>query len=430
MALSSLLFAASLATTPCTVQQTAARCATFDVPEARHADKARSGRRAAGSATETRKITLRITILPATKLAVREPLFVLAGGPGQAAASLTGFAAQTFAGIREEREIVFVDQRGTGESNPLMCDMGEGNDLFPPDRVSACAKELASRADFRLYTTAEAVEDLDAVRQALGWKQINLFGTSYGTRVALEYLRAHPSRVRAVILKGVVAPQLRYSIDPALGTQASFDRIAALVPSVKEDAAKAMAAMPRDVFSVQLRNSLHSVSSIEELPAALRDPAMFERNAAAYRKAVSKQLALGMYFSVVCSEDVWRASDAEVREATAGTIPGDYWHQQLVGACAVWPHASPHRTVTQPVHASAPALLVSGGFDPVTPPKMGDYVAKMLPNSRHVVVANASHSFEGLVGCIDVMMVKFLVDPDPKKVDESCTKDVKGPKLR
>lgn len=429
MALTSLLLAASLATTPCTVQKTAARCATFDVPEARQAGKARSGRRSASPSTGTRKIGLRITILPATKLATREPLFVLAGGPGQAGSSLTSFVSETFAGIREDREIILVDQRGTGESNPLKCDMGESQDLFPPDRVAACAKELASRADFRLYTTAEAVEDLDALRQALGWKQINLFGTSYGTRVALEYLRAHPTRVRAAILKGVVAPQLRYSIDPALGTQASFDRIAALAPSVKEDAAKAMAAMPRDVFSVELRDSLHSVSSIEELPAALRDPAKFERDAAAYRKAVSKQLALGMYFSVVCSEDVWRASDDEVRRATAGTIPGDYWHRQLVGACAVWPHASPHRTVAQPVHANAPVLLISGGFDPVTPPKMGDYVAKTLPNSRHVVVANASHSFEGLVGCIDVMMVKFLLDPDPKQIDESCTKDVKGPKL-
>jgi pimeloyl-ACP methyl ester carboxylesterase len=428
MLIGTLALAAGMSFAPCTVDKVEARCATFVVPE----DQGNPAGRTIG---------LRVVVLPATgKATVKataEPLFVLAGGPGQAASQLTGFIAETFAGIRGDRDIVLFDQRGTGGSNGLKCDMGSGLDLFPADRVVACAKELATRADLRMYTTAEAVKDLDDVRRALGWKQIDLFGTSYGTRVALEYVRAYPESVRAVIVKGTVPPQLRYTVDPQLDTQASIERVTTLVSSFRDDVMKAMAALPvegmtRELFGVEIRNSLHSIPGIEELPrnihaAANGDWTIFAKAAATHLAALKRDVNLGMYFSVTCAEDVWRVSDAEAKRIAGPTVPGDYWHRQLAGACAVWPHAPAQRTVATPFRSKVPALIISGAFDPVTPPRAGEFTAKILTNSRHVVIPNASHSFARLTGCVDVMMAKFVIDPQPKNVDESCVKDVKPP---
>lgn len=380
-----------------------------------------------------RQIDLNVVIVPARQKS-REALFILQGGPGQAATMLTEFYAKTFEGIRDDRNIVLIDQRGTGKSNGLKCDMGSGPDLFPRQAVEACAKELSSRADFRYYTTAEAVKDLDFVRRKLGYSKINLYGTSYGVRVALEYIRKYPNRVRSVIVKGNVPPQLRYTVDPALDTQRSLERLEARVPGLKEDVEKAMANRPadmHDLFGVEVRNSLHSMPYIAELPAAIHaaangDWTLFRNAADAHRKALARDLSLGMYFSVTCAEDVWRVGDDEVKRETAATIPGDYWHRQLAGACSVWPHAEPQREVAKPFRANVPALIVSGTFDPVTPPRMGEFTARILPNSRHVVIENASHSFAGLTGCVDVMMSAFVKKPDPKSVDESCARRIGG----
>src|SRR5512141_1884963 len=159
----------------------AAQCGTFEVPENR--DRPRG-----------RRINLAIAVLPANALNPRaDPLFIVAGGPGQAASYLGPFAA-SLTGVRRDRDIVLVDQRGTGRSSPLTCA------AFKPDdrpKAAACAKELAAQGvDAAQYTTAAWVADLDAVRAALGYARVNLWGGSYGTRVAQEYLRRHPSRVR------------------------------------------------------------------------------------------------------------------------------------------------------------------------------------------------------------------------------------------
>ena len=409
---------------PCTVRRIDARCGTITVPE----NRAEAG---------GRTISLNIVILPATERATLEPLFILQGGPGQAATMLADFYAEVFAGIRRDRDIVLVDQRGTGGSNGLKCDMGAGTDLFPVDAVAACARDVVKIADPRFYTTAEAVADLDDVRRALGPKRINLYGTSYGVRVALEYIRKYPRHVRSAILKGTVPPQLRYMIDPAADTQRSIERVMTLVPSMRGDLARALAALPvegmtRELFVVELRNSLHSMPSIAELPRVVHEAASgnwssFINAATAHRAALSRDLFLGMYFSVTCAEDIWRVSADDAKRETANTMAGDYWCRQLAGACRVWPHATPHSEVTKPFRASTPALIISGAFDPVTPPRWGQATATILPNSRHIVIEHASHSFAGLIGCVDKVMTAFVVDPNPTGVDASCAGRVAMP---
>ncbi|CAN5624489.1 hypothetical protein BH20VER1_BH20VER1_17950 [soil metagenome] len=182
---------------PCSVDEVEATCGTFEVFENR-------------AAASGRRIALKVVVLPATGPEKQpDPLFILAGGPGQGASDNAEFIARTFAEVRKQRDIVLLDQRGTGGSNPLDCNVygatpqGHLRDLYPPDAVRACAEEWQKRADTRFYTTDIAMADLDEVRAAMNYERVNLFGTSYGTRAAQVYMRQFPDRVRAVILKGV-----------------------------------------------------------------------------------------------------------------------------------------------------------------------------------------------------------------------------------
>jgi pimeloyl-ACP methyl ester carboxylesterase len=371
---------------------------------------------------------LKVVVIPAAH-GGRDALFILQGGPGQSATSLTRFYAETFKGIG--RDIVLVDQRGTD----LHCALPAEGDLFPLPEVIACRDELAKRADLRELTTENAVRDLETVRHALGYSKVDLYGTSYGTRVALAYTRRHRERVRAVIVKGVVAPSLRYTVDPSLDTERSLQRVIARAPSLRADLAFVAAHAPPNLnLGVEVRNLLHSIVDAERLPslihsAAEGDWAPLVDSSRKHREALVKGVALGMYFSITCAEDAWRVSDAEAAHETKGTLAGDYWHRQLTAVCRIWPHAPPQRALTKPFRSRVPALIVSGAFDPVTPPRFGEELTKIFFNSRHVVVTNGSHSFARLNGCVDVMMRKFLEEPDPAKVDARCVAAIPAPKF-
>src|SRR5665213_2790764 len=183
-------------------------CGSLEVPE----NRARPG---------GRSITLSIVVLPANTLSPKtDPLFVLAGGPGQAASSIADFAA-TLSDVRTTRDIVLVDQRGTGRSAPLDCkafsaepDLAEALESDPRPRARACAGELAARGvDLSQYTTTTFIADLEDVRHALAYPRINLWGGSYGTRVAQEYVRRHGDVIRSVVLDGVAPPRMIVTLD-------------------------------------------------------------------------------------------------------------------------------------------------------------------------------------------------------------------------
>src|SRR6185437_3812652 len=176
----------SISLTPCEVPganpqtKDKARCGTLEVFEDRDH---KTGR----------KIALKIVVYPATGPdKVADPLFYIPGGPGSSATEDAPYVAQQMAKIREHRDLVFVDQRGTGGSNPLNCELYNANELqsylgyfFPLDDVRKCLTQLEPKADLKLYITTIAMDDIDDVRAALGYERINLFGGSYGTRAAL-----------------------------------------------------------------------------------------------------------------------------------------------------------------------------------------------------------------------------------------------------
>jgi hypothetical protein len=185
---------------PCEVNAAAAGtkekvlCGRFEVFEDR---EAKAGR----------KISLKIVVFPATGSAkLADPFWYIPGGPGSAATEDAPYVANEFRELRERRDIVFVDQRGTGESHPLNCEFYNVNDLqsyfdyyFPLEAVRKCRALLEQNANLKLYTTPIAMDDFDDVRAALGMDQINLIGGSYGTRAVQVYLRAHGKHVRTVV---------------------------------------------------------------------------------------------------------------------------------------------------------------------------------------------------------------------------------------
>jgi pimeloyl-ACP methyl ester carboxylesterase len=433
-------------------------CGTYTVPE----NRARPDARAIG---------LHVVVLSAAN-AKRAPdaVFILQGGPGQAASSLTDFYARIFAGLRDARDIVLVDQRGTGASHPLDCRLGGSRadpgaylgDLFPADRVRACRSELEPDADLTQYTTPIAMEDLEAIRAALGYEQVDLYGTSYGVRAALVYARAHPERVRAMVLKGVAPMSGVIPRDFAADSQRALDLLfddcaadepcARAYPALRADFAKVLGELrkgPVDVdvevrgadlprkyplevgpFGAFVRTVLQSTSTAKELPLVIHDAAggnwlPYTRLAVPLREDAARGLQMGMFLSVTCSEDAPLLATA--RPVTGDTFLQDYWAHALLAACAEWPRGRVPDDYRDAVRSEAPTLLVSGFLDSAAPPRWADDAAQTLPNSHQIVVRYGSHSFSGLDGCIDVLMTRFIAQASARGLDERCIAKIRRP---
>ena len=428
----------------------AAQCGTLEVPENR--DK-----------PDGRKISIAIAVLPANTLNPRaDPLFILAGGPGQAASYLGPFAA-TLTGVRKDRDIVLVDQRGTGRSSPLVCaafkpeDTPESAlDLDPVPKATACAKELAARGvDAAQYTTAAWIADLDAVRAGLGYAKINLWGGSYGTRVALEYLRGYPGHVRSAVLDGVAPPSMKVSLDiwptrdaalsAVLDACAKSPACQAAHPDLRATLATIAANLGpqgRDVALTDPRTGEaqtqhlsfdHVIGALQphtyspELSALL--PEIIGRAAAGdygplYASAMlvtsdlAEQMNNALHFSVTCAEDVPRVTPEDAAKALAG-VRSKALAERALAVCDVWPKGSAPADAAKPVRSAMPVLILSGALDPVTPPANGAEVAKTLPSSRHIVARGYGHIVSPHA-CGPRLVAAFLDDPDFSSLPPSC----------
>lgn len=421
-----LVLAATLTLQPCEVRDVKAECGTLAV---------------------TDDIALNIVRIPA-KERRDDALFVLAGGPGAAATNMAGFAQETFAA--GNRDIVMVDARGTGRSHPLRCEPPAEPfaDLFEPARLAECRDQL--KTDLTRFTTRHIVEDLERVRKALGYRTVTLYGTSYGTRVAQEYMRRHPKSVRAVILDGVVPPSLSMPSNYAEYADRSLRRVLAMCkadaachaafPDLDGDLQKMLSAaehgvtidgarMGRGFFGEAFRNFLYSPDWYVKLPhvihsAANGDWAPFGEMAKRYSRNI-RSVDLGMFLSVTCAEDLPRVHEAAIRKASQGTVLGTYRLDQQLGACRVWPRGATDRLMVQPVRSSIPTLIVSGELDPVTPPEYGDEVMKTLKRALHVVVPAGSHG--GTDACVDALLSEFIREGSVEKLETGCVRDATHP---
>jgi pimeloyl-ACP methyl ester carboxylesterase len=436
-----------------------AQCGTLTVPEDR-------------GVAHGRQLELAIYLVPASSRgAAKDPVFLLAGGPGQGAAELGPYIAPRFTAILRERPIVFVDLRGTGSANPLRCDAEDPDDLaamlgatLDLDALDACLASYGD-ADLRQYTTFAMIEDLEQVRAALGYAQINLLGISYGTRVALEYMRRYPERTRSAVLDGVVPADVEVSLaGPAhaeaalgllLGDCRADPECAAAFPGLERkleqvlrdlDDNRELERLDHPRTGAPLRVDITRAGFVGVLRMALYSgayarliPQLIERAhagdygpsaaVALHTAAMSKTISLGLYFTVSCSEDL-RGLGPEARAAAVAglSVFDDHLLAQLEQVCARWPHAElgPERFTA--LESSVPTLMLSGRYDPVTPPVLAEHAAATLSNARSLVAPHLSHGV-WQQGCAPKLLAEFFANPDPAALDASCLDAIPGPHL-
>jgi pimeloyl-ACP methyl ester carboxylesterase len=412
-----------------------------------------------------RTIDLNVVVLPALDSRSKaDPLFDLAGGPGIAATDAASFYANEGREYRRHRDVVLVDQRGTGGSNPLHCRHDRNpqfflDEMYPVEYVKNCRQELEQKADLTQYTTPVAMNDLDDVRAWLGYERINLFGLSYGTRAAQVYIRQHPDRVRSAILMGVTptyhtaplyhARDGQRALNLLLNECAADQNCNKAFPNIKKELIKMLASLERqpaqakytlpetgkevtvtirrEVFAEKLRSAMYTPPGARKLPfiihrAAQGDFAPFLSMVIPVERSRPDDLADGMYLSTTCNEDTRRIDPSTAARMNKGNIFGNYRVDQQLRACSLWPQAQIPRGYWQPVVSNIAVLILSGYMDPVTPPDWIEEVAKHLPNSKHIIIRHHAHVPEGLshMECLDKMIIDFLEKGDIKAIDISC----------
>jgi pimeloyl-ACP methyl ester carboxylesterase len=436
---------------PLKVSSIPARCGTWRVP----LDREHPGA----------SIDLNVAVVPAlNRRSTAAPMFLLAGGPGQGAVQVYVSVAGAFARINRNHAIVLLDQRGTGKSNPLTCEYPE-DWLAPPDPIPAlrkatgeCLAKLGASA--RFFTTSIAVRDLDEVRAALGYAQIDLYAGSYGTRVAQLYMRRYPSHTHAVILDGVTYPEQALGVQTPQDGERSLNLIVARCQQAK-DCADAYPELRQDLdgllrqfgpdkvmisiddpdsglpkqiefnhnlLGVALRLLSYSSMQASLLPtlihqAAHGNLAPLAAQAIMGVRQVGDQIANGMQYSVLCSEDepFYDAANMD-RAAMLKTYQGTEQVDGVREICKLWPKGPVDADLHSPLHSDIPTLLLSGEADPVTPPDDAERAAQGLTRHRHVIVKDEGHG-QLAIACMPRLMAAFLDSPQPEKLDVTCLKD-------
>jgi pimeloyl-ACP methyl ester carboxylesterase len=412
-----------------------------------------------------RRISLYVARVPAINRRKRpDPLFVLAGGPGMAATTFYTTVAPAFERIRRDRDIVLLDQRGTGRSNPLNCQLSddliaEATDAQIVAEAGRCLKQTSAHADVAYYTTSVAVRDLDEVRAALGYEQINLYGGSYGTRVAQHYVRRYPTHTRSVVLDGVVPPTL--ALGPAVALDAEQALLSILSRCAEEPECRAhfgdpaadyrklsarMRAQPVPILladpttgessklvlsmlhlATVLRLATYTPQEAALLPLILHrasESGDFKPLASQYllvSRSLGGVLSYGMHNSVVCAEDVpFYGGIAIDRRRLEQTYLGPSAVDGLRDICQVWPRGPIDGDFHEPLHAAVPALLLSGSDDPATPAASGELASRGFKNGLHVTLKGFGHG-QLVAPCVDRVMARFVDAASVQGLDVSCT---------
>jgi pimeloyl-ACP methyl ester carboxylesterase len=375
--------------------------------------------------------------------------------------------------LRDTRDILLVDQRGTGRSNGLFCGpeptapAAEFMPTLDTARARWCANELSSRADLRYYLTPYAMDDLDDLRAAFDYDELNLVGTSYGTRAALVYLRRHGDHVRSVTLQGSTAMSHPMPAGFAEGAEDALDGVirdcaadsacAATFPDLRRDFQHAVSAIeagpreysvrdPRDDssatvqltardFAEALRAMLYAPASARLIPLLLHHAAttgdyqLFAQFQLRRNIGLTQGLAQGMYLAVTCTEDVARTDTAAAYGAGHNTFLADHRARAHIDSCRGWPRGKLPAGYGEEVTSEVPVLIVTGEYDPATPPSDAHAAASRLSNARVVIVPRGGHSAAGLTGaaCVRRLTTEFVETADPDGLDTACLADMHRP---
>jgi len=434
----------SLHLTPCTVAGAASRCGTFDIAEA------------PGS---SRNLALKVIVVPATERN-ESAIFSFNGGPGVPVIPGAEFVLKQLAAERRLHDEVFVDMRGSGQSSPLVCpqamkrhdhELIEG-ELLPDAFIADCRREIEAVADPSRYTFDYFVDDIEALRTALGYGPIDIVALSAGTRAALTFQAAHPKSVRSMLLYGPLPPQNKMPLQYARDTQAAFDRLVAdcrsdavcssAFPRFADETEEVLAWLgthppaaesggytirfTRGAFAEYLRTMMYTAEKQALVPLIVHLAAEGHWDQIApgyikYRKGWYD--GVGIFVSVTCAMDVRHIAPEEIAPATANTLIGDYRVRRQMAACEQWtPGAAPRVRVSR---SAAPILIVTGDLDPVTPPRWAEEVARDVVNARVIVVNNTGHI--DFNPCTDRLEIEFFDSGSFEHLDDTCAKSAKRP---
>lgn len=406
--------------------------------------------------SDSRHIDLKIVVVPATGLVKLPPLYDFPGGPGIAETSGVDFWLTDGAIHHRDRDVVLIDQRGTGGSHVLNCALPFSDpfhEMFPHDAVRSCRKELGAIADLAQYSTDTAVRDVEAVRAAFGHDTIDISGLSYGTRYAMAYAQAYPQRVRAMALIGTVPPDMRLPQEFAADAQVVVDRVLSecatdadcgrAFPDLSHDWKQLRAQLSTTpatfdgrpvnpgAFWESFRGQLVRADTQRQIPWLIHTlagqapgPAL-----ARLRSDDPSFFASGLLLSVECPEDTLHLSASERASNGKGTFLGNYRVQRQYAACKDWnvaPRKSAYRT---PVEVKTPALFIVGEMDYVTPPSATERAQRAFPNSRVVRIDHLGHFPSGLahIECIDEMIAAFFEAGSIEGLDTGCVKHMTPP---
>ncbi len=409
------------------------------------------------------KIAINFAVIPAIDASEKkDPFMFLAGGPGQAAVELAAGLRRAFTEVRKTRDLILVDQRGTGQSHPLQCEDSETQSIyqiipedFDANEIKECLKNLTG--DLSQYNSENAIRDFDAIRVALGHEKINIYGGSYGTRAALIYMRMFPDSLRTVVLDSVGPVEVPIGLF-GLSSARSFDLL--LEKCNKDDSCnkawpklameceqvvqaleqspvtldiphprlgnKTTFVVSKDKFISTLLMQLYSMQTRTLVPLIIHQASIgnFAPLAGIISQTDGEQgIYLGLNLNIVCNEDMPKISTAMMAADANNNFGGSLSLESLKTACPLWPKYSVEEAFYQPVTATIPTLILSGNLDPVTPPSNGEKSAATIPNSHHIIVGNAAH-IAGVSECGVEIINEFLNSMNPKELDEECLQEL------
>ena len=411
------------------------------------------------AARQGRKIGLNIVVLPATGPDVlADPLVFLAGGGVAPATSYAPFLRRAFPVLRRQRDVLLVDQRGTGGSHALECQVSTdpANAEYRDEArfvaaIRRCREELEKKADLRYYTTPLAMDDLDEVRGWLGYPRLDLFGVSYGSTAAMVYVRQHPERVRTVTLQGALPVDAPMWLEYPRSSQQALDRVFAacarqpacheafpelesefgsLLKRLAEKPVKVKVSPSKtgpeaditiddEVLRAFVSSVLYSAERIHDFPLLVHLAARGDYEILARRLASKEESGIpkGIYFSIVCSENM-HFDPAALPAAAAGTFLGRLRVGRDIGACREWPRGWLSEDYWTPVRSDVPTLVLNGALDSVTPPAYGEKVTKTLSHARRLVLPHRGHNDTD--PCVCGIIESFVVQGVPEGLETSC----------
>ncbi|MCP4897546.1 MAG: alpha/beta hydrolase [bacterium] len=421
-------------------------------------------------AAEGRQIEIHFAVIPAiSETSEPDPLVFFAGGPGQAAMEMAGFVSSVFSRLNEHRDVVLIDQRGMGSSHPLECKTPDEYLTAGPEEEARLTREVLREclsqldADVTLYTQDLANEDAHEVLLALGYQQVNLYGVSWGTRSALLYAHRFPEHVRTLILDGNLPLQNSAPLYAAEDAERALTELfvdcaadaacSSAFPTLRQDFEEVVRRLgthgetitindpstgeavtiklTKNIFGEALRTVLYSSELSRLAPVIIRQTADGDYRAlmgvySYLSGALAETMTAGASLTIFCSEEMARMQDSDLQREMVPRLLGHQAMDSLKSACSVWPKAPLPAIYGEKVSSMAPALLLSGHADPITPPRWGEMLKDALPNSIHLVAPATGHNVAPQ-GCASQLMEQMIDQGSWEGIDGSCLEEITRP---